>query len=607
MPQYPTVYCYPNGQPIPDPITTILTQQAQQSKQLWELNEKIENRNAQDNNLEEAYSEIIKISYKLAVADKRGNMHLLLDTCFDHAYYICHDSLYGLEAFYVIAIHSIPDHLIISERDFFKPGQLLNAISRASGKQLRLYKSERQTSALIRQHISSIAEELYAPFYLGWHKAYDRWEFEMLNGSTHGRRFHNPPVPSRYKESRPKPSPTNALVATEQILLLFETISNVGIRCPLILWFHAAALTSLISDLGYRIPMGLCIHSTSATVRRHMEAVYAWYGDAAVMLTTQHKRFIDLMVERKDQPFLFIDRDGQQKNSELVLNVIQTGEIPLTVEKNSPHPALSSLPTLLSNDVTMLSASSYFATIEVSDDDLVRCSGERLSGLNAYITDYILGFARFVEDHIDDLQKYLSDGIDDVLDNSSESYNNLTPEGATTLGILFGVRKILSAYYRSLAANQEMENRMFNFIYPANQDIFVNALSTAAECSLNAEDLVSFFFSNLNRMIAQGRFDSRSIYDAKTNIPCAEGKAGIVYSDESYISLTRRAFVAVCRVCGSSGPALLRELSAADVLIGSRINKETSQTRITVYDTNGQSKIAYVYKFDRQSLYDYTN
>ena len=148
---------------------------------------------------------------------------------------------------------------------------------------------------------------------------------------------------------------------------------------------------------------------------------------------------------------------------------------------------------------------------------------------------------------------------------------------------------------------------MNKLIYPTNQDTFINALATAAECKINAEDLVSFFLSNLNRMIELGRFDSRSIYDARTQSPCTEGKAGIVYYDETYISLTRKAFVAVSRACGSSGPALLRELSAANVLMGSQVNKETSQTRITVYDTASQPKVVYVYKFDRQTLYDYTN
>lgn len=604
MQQYPPGYGYPYGQPVPDPTIPMLVQQLQQMNQLLAMPTK---KNEREYIHEEAYSEVIQMSNQLWVPDKRGNMRILLDVGFDHVYYIKHDELYCKEDYFAIAIHNVPDYVIISEKDFYKPSILLNAIARASGKRLRLYKSERQTSELLRQHISSRAEELFAPFYLGWHQYSKGWKFEMLDKSTHGHRFQNPPTPSRYKGSREHPTPTASLLATEQIILLFEAIINTGVRCSLLLWFHAAVLTSLIAAFGYRIPMGLCLYSSCPTVRRYIESFFAWYSDAAVSLATPPKRFINLLVERKDQPLLLIDYIGQKDNSEFVLNAIQSGEIPLSFEKNSPYPSLSSLPTLLSDDVTILSASAYFATIEISDEDFIRCSDERLSALNKYITDYLLGFTQFVEDHLDDLQKQLSKGIDDVMNNSSGNYNNLTFEGMTTLGILFGVRKILSAYYQSLAPNDELENRMNKLIYPTNQDTFINALATAAECKINAEDLVSFFLSNLNRMSELGRFDSRSIYDARTQSPCTEGKAGIVYYDETYISLTRKAFVAVSRACGSSGPALLRELSAANVLMGSQVNKETSQTRITVYDTAGQPKVVYVYKFDRQTLYDYTN
>lgn len=604
MQQYPPGYGYPYGQPVPDPTIPMLVQQLQQMQQLLVVATK---KNEQEYIHEEAYSEVIQCSNKLCVPDTRGNMRVLLDVGLDHVYYIKHDKLYGKENFFAIAIHNIPDYVTISEKDFYKPSILLNAIARASGKRLRLYKSERQTSELLRQHISSRAEELFAPFYLGWYKYTTGWKFEMLDKSTHGHRFQNPPTPSRYKGPRECPTPTAALLATEQIILLFETVINTGIRCSLLLWFHAAVLTNLISEFGYRIPMGLCLYSTYPTVRRYIEAIFSWFGDAAVTLTTPYNRFINLLVERKDQPVLLIDSNARKENSELVLNALQSGEIPLSVEKNSAYPTLAGLPTLLSDDVTLLSASSHFATIEINDGDLAHCSNERLSALNKYITDYLLGFTSFVSEHIDDLQKHLSNSIDDVMNNESGDYSSLTFEGMTTMGILFGVRRIISSYYQSLAPTHEMEDRMYHLIYPTNQDTFINALSTAAECKMNAEDLVSFFLSNLNRMIELGRFDSRSIYDARIQASCAEGKAGIVYYDETYISLTRRAFVAVCRVCASSGPALLRELSAANVLMGSRVNKETSQTRITVYDTAGQAKVVYVYKFDRQALYDYTN
>ena len=131
MQQYPPGYGYPYGQPVPDPTIPMLVQQLQQMNQLLAMPTK---KNEREYIHEEVYSEVIQMSNQLWVPDKRGNMRILLDVGFDHVYYIKHDELYCKEDYFAIAIHNVPDYVIISEKDFYKPSILLNAIARASGK-----------------------------------------------------------------------------------------------------------------------------------------------------------------------------------------------------------------------------------------------------------------------------------------------------------------------------------------------------------------------------------------------------------------------------------------------------------------------------------------
>lgn len=594
---YPPNNNQPYSQPILlDPRFDLIIQHLSQLEQ-HQLNKKEQVALA-----EEAYSEITENAHQLWVADKRGIMHVLLEINFDHVYYVTHDFMYNRGAFYAIAIHNVPGYLVISEKDFYRPSQLLNAIAKASGKKLRLYKSERQTSELLRQHVSSIATELHIPFYLGWQPVGDSWKFEIVNSSTHGMLSHNPAIPSEYSKPSTEISPSATLLATEQFILLMETIVNPDIRCTICLWFHASVLSSLLASKGYRIPLGLCLYTSDSKVRRHLEATFSWFGDLPITLATPTKRFICRIAERKDQPLLVRDSTGHKENAEILLHSMESGEIPLEVSKEVSCPALHSLPTVISECVSILSSSPHFATIDVDRRDLAPCTEETLTALNRYITDYLRCFTEYVSTHIDELTMYVSCGIDDVTSDEIGEYEGLSEDGITTYGILLGIQQMISGFYHSLAPNKELEVRMHNLLFPSHFSIFRTALLNAADSNCNVDDLASLFLSITNHMIDQNQFDARSIHDAKIDVPCNESKLGIVYADEFSICLTRHAFKAICTACDVSGPMMLKALSDAELLKGTRVNSETMQTRITVYDACGKAKVARVYKFEREAI-----
>lgn len=67
------------------------------------------------------------------------------------------------------------------------------------------------------------------------------------------------------------------------------------------------------------------------------------------------------------------------------------------------------------------------------------------------------------------------------------------------------------------------------------------------------------------------------------------------------VSFTQKAFRAVCKACGVSGPIMVNALKAAGLLRGKPINQECLKTRITVGVRPATKRVS-VYQFERESL-----
>lgn len=541
---------------------------------------------------EEAYSSITEKSNQLWVADKRNVHHRLLDASFDSVSHFLFDPIYNMEPCYIIHISNNPEPAYVSDKDFKRPEQLLNVLAQACGMTFHLYVSKRRTGELLQQHLLQKAREEIIPFYLGWHFSENAWRFELINDTTHGTLDSVSPYHSDYHPAQKLSSPAALLLAAEKLISLLEVIDRPDIRCTLCLWMHAAVLYSLLRGLGDQIPIGLCLYTPDAKVRRYLESLMSWFGDPAINLLQQAKSFMQSLASRKDQPLVIRNSTSQTGNDKLFLHIVESGEIPLKINKDISSLRLQSLPTVISGCANILSVSSRFATIDLEADSIAAHTGERLETLKQYIPDYLNYFTHYVTEHIEELRNLISRGIETVLDNGCGFFND---DGVKTLGIMQGIQQFLKQFFFSLAPDEQMEKRISVFLEPANLQLFESALRKTASYGCDSEDIVSRFLFITNKMIDKQQFDMCSTHGV-TSICCPDdSEQGSLYYDDTCYSFSGRAFQRICARCGETRPALLRALQEAGLLKGQGVNSETSKTRITIWDVNGNSKVIPVY------------
>lgn len=551
----------------------------------------------------EAFSELRNRGHGYVASDEHGYFHTLLDIAIDCVYYIRFDPLFNLCPRYMITMSKSPERIILTEKEFNQPKTLLNEIARVSGHNPRQLKSGSTASNLIRSYIASKAVTLDLPFYQGWLKDTEgRWKYRLNTTTTHGSCSINPSHTVQNEFTSVNIPLSSGLNAAEQFVQLMDTIATPCIRSIVCLWFHTAALTSLLTGLGYRVPMGLCLYSTEPRVIRHLEKIFSWYDDSIIPMALEKSSFLKCILERKDQPALFRDTSDYSENAKILERAFLTGEIPLDKGFHSNSSPLMGLPTVLSDATSLLSISPHIATVEIDCSDLQSCTGESLSALCQYTFEYVLYFNAWVELHTDILQNYLSNGIDTVTMDHGEHYQGLNESGITTLGILFGIRRIVQDFYKAIGANEKMFEYIQDMLHPKHANTFLAALHNAVDCYGSSDELASLFLDTISAMRSRDEFDWRSATDANLDVPCPDGKAGIVYENDEYIGFTRNAFLGICNKCGVSSPHLLQALHKAELRECPVASKASKQNRMTVYNADGRSERVYVYKFDCNSL-----
>ena len=76
----------------------------------------------------------------------------------------------------------------------------------------------------------------------------------------------------------------------------------------------------------------------------------------------------------------------------------------------------------------------------------------------------------------------------------------------------------------------------------------------------------------------------------------------MVYFDEGSLYFTPAALKTVCQQLGYSRPVVLRALSNAGLLRGSRINQTTAMTRIQLWNVHGIPQPTAVYRLRRDAF-----
>lgn len=555
-------------------------------------------KNRDEYNRAEAFSRMETMRGRILVTDKRGFLHCVLDTDITEVYHITPHELHRAERRYLIAFGCCAEPLEITDAEFAVKGTLIDKITRHTKMEVKLLVSKNHTAELLRQVILKNVREIPVRFYFGWVKVRGEWVFNLDRDTTHSYRNADLEEMLAGKPALPVKTVTEELMAGKQMAHLFGTITNPEIRTVVCLWFHTAVLNTLVKNYGYRIQMGLCFFSDDAGVLRRLEAILGCYGDKTIELSASKQAVSDQLRERKDQACLLRDRMVAKGNDDLILEVINTGMIPIDKKREIAETELHGLITLLSNSVTKLNQSQHIAIVGVADTDFEKIPDAEMQNLKKYVNDYLRGFCGYVGRNLANLEKHLAGGMD----RAHEHGENLSQEAMVLLGVLLGVSDMVRDYVAQLAPNEELRGAMECAMCHGRIDTLVQALESSSEMGCNCDDLVDCFQGVVAAMICQDRFDSRQIRDNMLREGCAKGKVGITYSDESYICFTREAFRAVCEACGVSVPVMGKALREAGFLKGTAVNAETYLTRVTIWDAFGMPKVKRVFKFDRADL-----
>ena len=380
----------------------------------------------------EAFSRLENSQSGTMVLDKRGAWHCVLDTPITEVYHFTPHRLHRMEGRYMIVFGCCKEPLEITDTEFSAKGMLIDKITQHTKQEVRLLVSKRHTNELLRQLVLKNVREIYLQFHFGWDKCESGWKFNIERDTTHSYRNLKWEALQLVIPEIPVNTAGAELVVGKQMAHFLGTITNREVRTAVTLWLHTSVLTTLVKALGYRLQMGLCLFSDDAGVLRRLEAMLGCYGDKTIELSASKRMVEDQLCERKDQASLLRDRLIAKGNDDLILSAINTGEITIEENKTSFEVEVNSLVTLLSNSISRLNQSGYFAVIEVAASDFKKVPDSEMQQLKRYVNDYLRGFCGYVSSNLESLETYLSCGMDDACERGEL----LNQEGMMLLGVL---------------------------------------------------------------------------------------------------------------------------------------------------------------------------
>ena len=127
-----------------------------------------------------------------------------------------------------------------------------------------------------------------------------------------------------------------------------------------------------------------------------------------------------------------------------------------------------------------------------------------------------------------------------------------------------------------------------------------------ARCNVDGDSgSINLFAAILQESLDNEKFDVRE-YCISTPMNLPDSKTPLVLDDGQRYMLTHTAMSQVVNQTGLPANLLKRALHDAGILVGTRTNATTYETRITVRTLNNKSLKIPVYKIDKEKLYDPT-
>lgn len=227
-------------------------------------------------NKEEAFSSIEETAQGLVMYGKTCRQHVILPVHLETVIYVQMDSFYRQDSFYLIFFQNEEKPLIISSKEWTDPEFLLDALSSATGHQVRTYVSRKKTAQMLRNYFAARAKKFPVPFFAGWKNSASGWDFFLMDGSTHGSDNTYRSVIKCFSTNltvKHTSTASSTLTMLNQVIRFMSCITNTDLESILFIWIHAASLFSLLQEEGFAIPMGLCLYSSDPRIVSSLEAL----------------------------------------------------------------------------------------------------------------------------------------------------------------------------------------------------------------------------------------------------------------------------------------------------------------------------------------------
>jgi len=551
----------------------------------WEHCRKLEVENQRHRNQlqrielkENAYRDVYSTQDGYMAPGRSGKWGYFTGFTFTHAFLIRPGVNCEKDPFYLLYFdRSDIGPLAIPEKDFGNDKKVLTALENHSHTAIRKAPTLSNSVALLRKEIGKLLQTIEVPFQAGWMQYGANMRFmqfadRFLSHQKGGMLLplnHMPDVAAKKAVS----SRASELLATT-----LSRIKNPTLRGLLCLFVHVAFLFSLLLQLGYRVPLGLCLHCGTARAEEVCTGFFRLYGDDAISLSLSEAVFARLLLERKDQAAVILDRwdvKCAKPNADLLEQAISSGSI---VYKGSTAASpLFALPVVISTVTSQLSCSPMLLTLDVKDTDFDWESDDLFDLVDT--SEHFQAFAHFVGDHITDLTAALKAGKIWAM----RSFEDLPSTGIDMLAALYGVWAILVQYFGQ-------SHITINFLDLVPADVFPDNLPQLEEILLKEEggDDSANLFLEITRLMVSSK--ELKTFEIKRHRVTEEGdlRFGILYTAED-IFIPSQTVDRICAVLSFSRPMVVNSLRVAGLLRGKPVNNTTWLTRMTIADANNKT------------------
>ena len=491
-----------------------------------------------------------------------------------------------LKPYYLIRLKGIPDVLRMEEAHFQNDALFIGKLEEVPGVSIKYARSTKTTANLLRSAIRSKMTHLPLSCYGGWVPDQNLgFQFVRFPSGSTCCRDEEIPVPLPLSET----TPSAASMAAQLFWPAFTLFQAHSDRVILFLWFHVAALFSLLPWLETDFPVWLCLFSENEDCVRCLTELLQWDGTPVVSLSLPKAGFAETLLFQKDQPLLIADTprdDNASANAQTLRQVLLTRQISWN---KASYPLRAPVCFLFStpSDLTCLGGG---VTLDIAGQDFDRTLSLPTSNLAARSRDYRDHFLGFTQTQLGSLRKALEAGEREAQKLVQEP---LIAPCAQSFGVLLGIAKFLQTFF----AYCDVVEPPIDLQDPQWKTFLLGRLTESSEKGAYRAGLVPEFLALARSMLER---HSLPLY-AKDRAPTSP-PVNAVYFDDHTLAFSPNAMLLICQQLGYSRPSVLNVLDQSGLLTGVYVNRTTWLSRLRVVNAYGAHSTINAYLLNRDAF-----